>query len=108
MNDHDILEQFEEIKKCVKYVRKLRNEKHISKSFATNCLYLGGFKIRSTQNSDVQKAIENECTKNRYILRSNLNKEATSQAAMIIIDHKSRTSCWMCWRTWRKNNFKRI
>ena len=32
MNDYDILEQFEEIKKCVKYVRKLRNEKHISKS----------------------------------------------------------------------------
>ena len=32
MNDHDILEQFEEIKKCVKYVRNLRNEKHISKS----------------------------------------------------------------------------
>jgi valyl-tRNA synthetase len=27
-----ILEEMEEIKKCVKYVRKLRNEKHISKS----------------------------------------------------------------------------
>lgn len=32
MDNYDILEQFEEIKKCVKYVRKLRNEKHISKS----------------------------------------------------------------------------
>lgn len=32
MNEHDILKQFEEIKKCVKYVRKLRNEIHISKS----------------------------------------------------------------------------
>lgn len=32
MGEHNILEQFEEIKKCVKYVRKLRNEKHISKN----------------------------------------------------------------------------
>lgn len=89
-------------------IQDLANEKHISKSFATNCLYLGGLKIRSTQNSDVQKAIENECMKNRYILRSNLNKDATSQAAMVIIDHKNRACCWMCWWAWRKNNFKRV
>ena len=70
-------------------VEDLAKEKKISKAFATNYLYLGGLRIKSTQNTDVQKAIEDECSKNRYILKSNNVKNATSQAAMIIIDHKN-------------------
>ena len=52
-------------------------------------MYLGGLKINSTQNSDIQKNIEEEFNKSRYILRSNINKDSTSQAAMVIIDHAS-------------------
>lgn len=70
-------------------VNDMAKDKKISTAFATNYLYYGGLKIKSTQNSDIQKAIEDECAKNRYILKSNNVKGATSQAAMIIIDHKT-------------------
>ena len=70
-------------------IQDLAKEKKISTSFATNYLYLGGLKIRSTQNSDIQKNMEEEFNKNRYILRSNVNKDTTSQAAMVIIDHST-------------------
>ena len=89
-------------------IQDLSKEKKISTSFATNYLYLGGLKIHSTQNSDIQKNLEDEFDKKRYILRSNINKDSTSQAAMVIIDHQSRTSCGMCRWTWRKNNGKGI
>jgi len=85
-------------------IQDLANDKNISTSFATNYLYLGGLKINSTQNSDIQKIIEDECSKNRYILKSNINKDATSQAAMVIIDQKKRICCGMC-RWFRRKNF---
>ena len=84
-------------------IQDLADDKNISTSFATNYLYLGGLKINSTQNSDIQKIIENECSKNRYILKSNINKDVTSQAAMVIIDQKKRICCGMCRRFRRKN-----
>ncbi len=88
-------------------IQDLAKEKKISTSFATNYLYLGGLKIHSTQNSDIQKAIEEECSKNAYILKSNVNKNTTSQAAMIIVDQKKRLCSWLCWRLRQENNSKR-
>ena len=89
-------------------IQDLADDKKISISFATNYLYLGGLKIHSTQNSDIQKAIEDECNKNKYLLKSKINKNATSQAAMVIIDQRKRICCWLCWRIRRKDYCQRI
>ena len=69
----------------------LSESKEISTSFATNYLYLGGLKIYSTQNSDIQKILEEECEKEKYIKKSTQDKNATTQAAMVIIDNQTGT-----------------
>lgn len=61
--------------------------KRISENFASNFLVLSGSTIKSTQNSEFQSAVEKEFKKNTYILQSQTNKDTTSQAAMIIMDH---------------------
>lgn len=70
-------------------IKDLAEDKNISISFATNYLYLGGLTIYSTQNSDIQKSIETEFAKNKYIIKSSKNENETSQAAMVVIDHKT-------------------
>lgn len=72
-------------------VSDLAESKKISTSFATNYLYLGGLKIHSTQNSDIQKRLEEECEKQKYIKQSTQNKGATTQAAMVVIDNATGT-----------------
>lgn len=57
----------------------------ISKSFANNYLAMAGLTINSTQDSKVQKEVETECKKSKYILESN-NGNSHSQAAMVIIE----------------------
>ncbi len=69
-------------------ISDLATNKKISKDFATNYLYMANAKIYSTQNSDIQEKIENEFEKSKYSLKSS-NGEETSQAAMVIIDHKT-------------------
>lgn len=61
---------------------------HISKQFASNYLELAGAKIYSTQDSSIQKEIENEFAKTKYQLQSTKGKDH-SQAAMVIMDHKT-------------------
>ncbi len=68
-------------------ISDLEKEKNMSKTFATNYLYWAGLTIYSTQDSDIQEKTENECKKDKYMLKSTINKEATTQAAMVIIDH---------------------
>ncbi|MBP3596069.1 MAG: penicillin-binding protein [Clostridia bacterium] len=70
-------------------IEDFSKKKNISENFAKNYIYLSGFKIYSTQNSDVQKEIEQECLKKNYILKSQKNPNATTQAAIVIIDHKT-------------------
>lgn len=72
-------------------VQDLAESKEISTSFATNYLYLGGLKIYSTQNSDIQEKLEKECEKDRYIIKSSEIKDATTQAAMVVIDNQTGT-----------------
>jgi len=69
-------------------IADLAQRKGISKTFATNYLYMSDAKIYSTQKSNIQDEVEKEFEKKQYILKSNNNDE-TSQAAMIIIDHKT-------------------
>lgn len=67
----------------------ISTQKHISEEFAKNYIYMSGFKIYSTQDSTIQKTIENECNNSKYILHSSIISGATSQSAVVIIDHKT-------------------
>ena len=69
-------------------ISDLSDRKHITQDFATNYLYMSGSSIYSTENSEIQKVLENECENTRYVLKSS-NGEDTSQAAMVIIDHST-------------------
>ena len=64
------------------------NQKHISQDFATNYFYLSGSYIYSTQNSDIQKVVENECKNKKYVLKSSKNDDY-AQAAVVIMDQSN-------------------
>lgn len=70
-------------------VADLEKDKKMSTSFATNYLYYSGLTIYSTQNSDIQKAIEEELNKSRYMVKSTKIEGTTSQAAMVVMDHQT-------------------
>ena len=61
---------------------------NISETFATNYLYMAGLTIYSTQDSNIQDKTEKEFEKTKYSLQSKKDGK-TSQAAMVIIDHKT-------------------
>ena len=64
------------------------NRKHISQDFATNYFYLSGSSIYSTQNSDIQKVVENECKNKKYVLKSSKTDDY-AQAAVVIMDQSN-------------------
>ena len=70
-------------------IEDISKRKNISENFAKNYIYLSGFKIYSTQDSNIQKEIEQECSNRRYIIPSQKVPNATTQAAIVIIDHKT-------------------
>ncbi len=70
-------------------INDLSDKKHISQDFAKNYLYMAGLKIYSTENIEIQKIIEKEYSKKKYILNSKQNKGSTSQSAMVIIDQST-------------------
>jgi len=69
-------------------VEEISKKYKISKQFAQNYLELSGSSIYSTQNSSIQKNIEEEFEKEKYQLASNIGGDH-SQAAMVILDHKT-------------------
>lgn len=70
-------------------ISDISKRKMISESFATNYLIMSGLKIQSTQDSSLQTTVDNEFKKSQYILQSKTDKDATSQAAMVILDHST-------------------
>ena len=66
----------------------IANKKKITKTFATNYVNMAGLTIYSTQNTYVQKQMEKEFEKTKYQLASKTGGDP-SQAAMVIIDHKT-------------------
>jgi penicillin-binding protein 1A len=70
-------------------INDLQKKKKMSESFATNYLYYAGLHIYCTQNSDIQNDLEEEFSKQKYMIRSSQNPQATAQAAMIVIDHET-------------------
>lgn len=67
----------------------ISNKKNISTEFATNYIEMAGLKIYSTQDSNIQKQIENEFSKSKYIIKSAKDSKITAQAAMVVLDHKT-------------------
>lgn len=81
----------------------ISNKKNISKEFAENYLDMAGLKIYSTQNSTIQKTIEDEVSKSKYKLKSQNDSSVFAQAAMVVIDHKTGNVVRLCWWNWKKN-----
>ena len=69
-------------------VSDFSSKKHISQDFATNYFYLSGSSIYSTQNSDIQKVVENECKNKKYVLKSSKTDDY-AQAAVVIMDQSN-------------------
>ena len=69
-------------------IKDIQKKYHISETFATNYLEMAGLTIYSTQDKKIQDQIETEFSKSRYLIQSREGKEH-SQAAMVVIDHKS-------------------
>ena len=67
-------------------IDEIAGKYNISKTFALNYMQLAGLRIYSTVDSTIQKEIQNECIKPKYILKSTINPGDTSQAAMIVIE----------------------
>lgn len=76
-------------------IAQVMEEKNISEELAKNYVYSSGLTIYSTQDSTIQARVEEETKKTKYI-KSGREKEKDgtlknehTQAAMIIIDHKT-------------------
>ena len=66
----------------------ISNNKKITNTFATNYVNMAGLTIYSTQNTTIQNQMEKEFEKKKYQLASKTGGDP-SQAAMVIIDHKT-------------------
>lgn len=69
-------------------INDLTKKYSISQNFATNFLYLSGSTIYSTQNTEIQSTLEQECKNTKYTLKS-ANSENFAQAAIVVIDHST-------------------
>lgn len=81
-------------------VEDLKKKKKMSTSFATNYLYFSGLKIYCTQNSDIQKNLEDEFSQKKYMIWSDNNEKATAQAAMVVMDHTNGQIMGCVRRAW--------
>ncbi len=68
--------------------KDIEEKYNISETFATNYINMAGLTISSTQNSEIQQKAGSEFEKKKYVLPSK-NSTNSSQAAMVIIDHKT-------------------
>lgn len=66
-------------------ISDIAKKKHISEKFATNYVYMSGLTIHSTEDSKIQKILEDEYTQSKYIVTSQSGQ--SSQSAMIVVDH---------------------
>ncbi len=67
-------------------VKQYAEEKGVTEDFAKTKVYGGGFKIYSTQDSDIQEIMEDVFKDKNYIIYSH---GVQVQSAMAIIDHKT-------------------
>lgn len=69
-------------------IKDITKKYKMSETFATNYINMAGLTIHSTQSSKIQEITENEFEKSKYRIPSK-NGGNSSQAAMVIIDHKT-------------------
>ena len=67
-------------------VSDVSEKKHIETRFAKNYIYMAGLKIYSTENTEIQKKLEEEYEKDKYVIKSSATGNS-SQSAMVVIDH---------------------
>lgn len=67
-------------------INQLMEEKDLNYDAAKLYLYSGGFKIYTTQDTDIQNAMNEEAQKSKYMNTSNGQQ---SQAGMVLLDHKT-------------------
>ena len=77
-------------------IEDISEEKNISEDFAENYLYMANLTIYSNQDTEIQETMEAEFLKSKYILESENEDGATSQAAMVIIDHTTGYVVRLC------------
>jgi len=70
-------------------IDQLMDEKGMSRDLAEATVYGGGLKIYTTEIEKYQKIMEKEMSKSKYIKASRKSKKKTTQAAMVMIDHKT-------------------
>ena len=74
-------------------VEDLMNEYDIDRKAAEDRIYNNGYKIYTTQDTDIQDRMEEEYLKDQYIKAATTKKgkeeDAHSQSAMVIIDHSN-------------------
>lgn len=70
-------------------VNQLMEEKDLTYDAAYLYLCSGGFTIYTTQDTDIQKAINEEALKEKYLDKSKKNPGKTAQAGMVLLDHKT-------------------
>ena len=67
-------------------INQIMEEKDLNYKAAQLYLYGGGFTIYTTQDSDIQEAMNEESLKSKYI---NTRSGQQSQAGMVLLDHKT-------------------
>ena len=67
-------------------ISDISKKKHIDPKFAKNYVYMGGLKIYSTEDTEIQKTLENEYEKSKYVITSTETGNK-SQSAMVIMNH---------------------
>ena len=70
-------------------VNQLMVEKDLTDKAAYLYLCSGGFTIYTTQDSQIQAAINEEALKEKYLDASKKNPGETAQAGMVLLDHKT-------------------
>ena len=61
----------------------------LSTGLAKSYIYSNGLIIYTTQNTEIQEIMEEEFDKDEYVLPSRTHEGTTTQAAMVVIDHKN-------------------
>ena len=69
--------------------KQLVEEKGYDEKYAETYLYNGGLKIYTTQKTSIQTRMEEEYVKSTWIKKSKKTEGATTQSAMVIIDHSN-------------------
>jgi penicillin-binding protein 1A len=70
-------------------VNQIMEEKDLTYDAAYLYLCSGGFTIYTTQDSEIQQAINEEALKEKYLSKSKKNPGKTAQAGMVLLDHKT-------------------